>query len=82
MDEWEERVRHVAHEIEQFLETHPDAADSLEGIATWWLSRQRIHSELAVVRAALDVLARSGVVTAAQTQSGQGAVYRLSHKRH
>lgn len=82
MEEWEERVRCVAQKIEQYLEAHPEAADSLEGIAAWWMSRQRIRSELAVVRAALDTLAQSGVVTAGQADDQHGPIYRLKHRHH
>lgn len=77
MDEWDSRVNNVAQEIEQYLKTHPEAADSLEGIATWWVSRQRIRAEMAVVRAALERLAAAGVVTAGQASNKDGPVYRL-----
>lgn len=82
MNEWDERVINAAREIEQYLETHPQAADSLEGIATWWVSRQRIRSELEVVRAALDALAAMGVVTTGKMTDDHGPVYRLNDKRH
>lgn len=80
MDEWDSRVSSAAQEIEQYLETHPEAADSLEGIATWWVTRQRIRTEMAVVRAALEKLADAGVVTAGPTSDEHGPVYRLKEK--
>lgn len=82
MCEWEDRVKNVAREIEHYLEIHPHAADSLEGIATWWVSRQRIRNELEVVRAALEQLTHSGIVSTGQDNDEHGPVYRLSNKNH
>ena len=82
MCEWEDRVENVAREIEQYLESHPQAADSLEGIATWWVSKQRIRSELEVVRAALEQLARLGVISTSETADKNDPVYQLKTKKH
>ena len=82
MDEWDNRLRKAAREIEQYLEAHPKAADSLEGISTWWISRQRIRRELAVVRAALEMLTENGVLTAGQVNGERGPIYRLVQRRH
>jgi hypothetical protein len=30
----------VAADIERYLRAHPDAADTLEGAARWWLQRE------------------------------------------
>ena len=77
MDEWEERVSSVAREIEQYLAAHPQALDSLEGIATWWVLRQRIRTEVGLVRAALGQLMAAGVVSAEQVGNTREPVYRL-----
>ena len=82
MENWDERVRRVAREIEHYLEMHPQSADSLEGIATWWVSRQRIRSELALVHAALEALAAQGIVTTGNKNDTRGPVYRLKQDRH
>lgn len=82
MCEWDERVVSVAREIERYLEVHPQAADSLEGIATWWISKQRIRSELEVVRAALEQLARSGIVSSKKTKNKKDPVYHLETSKH
>jgi len=82
MDEWESRLRNAAREIELYLEAHPNAADSLEGISTWWISRQRIRNELALVRAALEMLTENGVLTAGQINGKRGPIYRLVQKRN
>jgi len=82
MCEWKERVDSVAREIERYLESHPQAADSLEGITTWWVSKQRIRHELEVVRAALEQLTHSGIVMSGSVTGGNDPVYRLNNKSH
>ena len=81
MNEWDWRVSSAAREIERYLGTHPEASDSLQGIASWWVVRQRIRSEIAVVSAALEQLIDAGVVTAAQGRDEQGPRYRLKEWR-
>ncbi len=71
-----ERIMAIAREIEAYLQHHPEAADSAEGIARWWLARQRIHYELSLVEAALEHLRRQGVVAA--EAGGENLLYRLN----
>ena len=81
MPDRDERIRQVARAIENYLRTHPQAADSLEGIASWWVPRQRIHDELEVVQAALVQLARAGVVFEAMDPGDGGhPLYRLKER--
>ncbi len=82
MPDWEERVESVAQEIERYLESHPHAADSLEGISTWWVTRQHIRHELEVVRAALEQLTSSGVVLSRYATDTNDPVYRLNDQNH
>jgi hypothetical protein len=82
MHDWQEKVDGVAQEIERYLESHPHAADSLEGISIWWMSRQRIRGELEVVRAALQQLVNAGVVSGPGAGKEYDSVYRLSEKSH
>ncbi len=77
MREQERRIRETARAIEQYLLQHPRAADSLEGIAGWWLARQRIENELEVVRAALLRLADEGVIVEVDAGRAAGPIYRL-----
>jgi hypothetical protein len=36
----DDRVRAVADELVRYLRAHPDAADTVEGAARWWLRRR------------------------------------------
>ena len=47
-------------QILNYLELHPEAKDTLEGIGSWWLSA----SDAGEAKAALDALAARGLVNA------------------
>lgn len=46
--------------IETYLATHPLAADSVDGVARWWLSSHGQQASPAEVEAALAALVRRG----------------------
>ena len=52
----------LREEILDYLRTHPQAADTVTGIVSWWLPRQRGEATLASVQQALDELATQGLV--------------------
>jgi len=81
MPEQAERVQAIANEVERYLTDHPQAADSVEGIASWWLARQRIHYELEMVRSALEHLRHKGVVLKTGERGKDGVVYRLNKRQ-
>lgn len=81
MWEWEERVKSTARQIEVYLEAHPQAADSLEGIATWWIRKNCIRYELNVVFAALEQLTQAGIVAVENSRVSNDSFYRLNNKR-
>lgn len=59
-----------------YLQRHPHAADTLPGIAEWWVPRQQIHVDTVNLQRALDRLTREGVLHAAGT--GTHRCYRLA----
>jgi hypothetical protein len=50
----------LKREILRYVERHPRSAETPEGIARWWLSRQRLEEAIDAVRAALDELVSEG----------------------
>ena len=64
-------------EILEYLARHPQAQDTVEGIAEWWILEQRVHASSAEVRAALDRLVARGLVSAQSSQDGR-VFYRAS----
>ena len=55
-DSWMDLTR----EILDYLSEHPDAADTAEGIALWWVKRQRYEASVKLVSLALEELERRG----------------------
>ncbi len=66
----------LADEVMGYLRAHPDAADTMEHIARWWILQQRIEAGLAATQKALDYLERQGALE----KTVQG-VYRLAKQR-
>jgi hypothetical protein len=60
----------VARVVSRYLAAHPGASDTLEGIAGWWLMRQRVDDACDVVAAALELLTARGVVETRTTGNG------------
>lgn len=53
----------IAQQIRGYLEAHPKAADTLEGVLKWWLARQRYGETKEQVEKALDYLVVQGVAS-------------------
>ena len=62
-----EQVIMAAETISRYLKSNLNSFDSLEGIANWWLMRQRIEESTAVVKAAMDYLVSKGEVEKIET---------------
>ena len=52
----------VAAQILEYLKERPHAMDTLEGIAEWWLLRQRIRMDVAMLAGVLRRLTARGVL--------------------
>ncbi len=50
----------VAASIRRYLLDHPNAADTLEGVAQWWLSGDADHERLSTVQRAIEQLVDRG----------------------
>lgn len=65
-----------AEQIRQYLQAHPGASDTLEGITAWWLLRHRIDISLTEVQQAVNKLVAEGVIKESEGQDGR-TVYAL-----
>lgn len=65
----------LKREILRYVERHPRSAETPEGIARWWLSRQRFEEAIEAVQAALDELVLEGKLERHIVPSGT-PVYR------
>ena len=52
----------VCAELLDYLREHPNAMDSLTGIAEWWLPRHRVRVSVERVAQALETLEAQGVI--------------------
>lgn len=55
-------IARIADQINRYLESHPNAADSADGILRWWLARQRLEDSIRNVERALELLLKEGAV--------------------
>ena len=58
--------REACQHILGYLLDNPEAGDTLEGIAGWWLLKQRIRFETLTVAQAVAQLVNDGLITAQQ----------------
>ena len=73
------KAKEPAEEILHYLQTHPGACDTLEGITAWWLLRHRIDISLAEVQRAVNQLVAEGIVKESEGWGGR-TIYALSDK--
>ena len=57
----------VAKKILEYLRHHPEAKDTLDGVAQWWLKKSDIY----LVREALAELTRMRLIGKRETVSGE-----------
>ncbi len=74
-------IKAIAQAIEAYLQIHPDAADSLDGITSGWLG-QKSASRVTLRQAAKAVamLLAEGRIEKAVTGSGD-LIYRAARKK-
>jgi hypothetical protein len=74
-DKSDDDVQAVAIEIVRYLREHAEAADTVEGVARWWLTRQRYEEAVATVERAISLLVDGRMVERHTLPDGT-AVYR------
>lgn len=74
-------INTLAHEVATYLSMHPNAADTVEGILRWWLTRVRTEEATADVQLALDALVERGVVVQRRLPDGR-FIYAGSPRPH
>ena len=65
--------------ILEYLRKHPEAQDTLAGIAEWWLPEQEVKVRTATVMEALDELVAAGLISEHEGKDRQIS-YRLTKR--
>lgn len=73
-------IKDLANEIKGYLVNHPEASDSLEGIAKWWLVMQRYEVAMDKVQEALEHLVDEGEISKSSTTVGKIIYYSCNPK--
>ena len=74
------RRSHTARAILDYLRKHPDAQDTLSGIAQWWLAEEKMKKRTVTITEALNELIVGGFVLTRRGKDSQ-IHYRLNERR-
>lgn len=66
-----EKISSIAQSIKRYLDSRPQASETVEGVAKWWLIQQRYNDSLEQVRQALEYLEQKGEVSRIQLADGR-----------
>jgi hypothetical protein len=70
-------INDVAEQILRYLEANPKASDTLEGVAKWWLMKQRLTESIVLVQGALKLLEEKGLICERRNVDG-GLLYMVA----
>jgi phosphatidate phosphatase APP1 len=59
----DETIDRLARAIARYVRAHPNASDTLEGVARWWVASEAEHAPLDFLQRALDTLADQQVLS-------------------
>jgi hypothetical protein len=75
-----ERDAEIDRAILHYLQAHPDAKDTLEGIAQWWLLREWTERKFHQIEAGISHLVSRGLVEE-RRREGLPPYYRLNRTK-
>ncbi|HEX7027737.1 MAG TPA: hypothetical protein VF268_10890 [Gammaproteobacteria bacterium] len=74
-------LSNVRNAINRYFQQHPLAADTVEGIAKWWLPRFGINLPLESVLRALQGMVEAGELSKTEKHDGS-VIYALAQRKH
>jgi Fe2+ or Zn2+ uptake regulation protein len=64
-------IASTAEAIQRYLATRPNASETVDGVAKWWLLRQRYEDSIEHVQLALNLLEERGLVIKIRMNDGK-----------
>lgn len=77
-----EKIKSIATTIKRYLLQRPNATETVEGVARWWLLQQRYEDSLEQVKLALELLEQEGTVRKIQLSDGREAYRNATNVTH
>lgn len=71
-------VMTIVQHLSRYLQGHPDACDTSEGIARWWIDADPPPVPVAIVEAALGWMMACGVIESSRAADGRTRYRRAS----
>jgi hypothetical protein len=68
----------IALSILRYLDANPEARDTVEGIAQWWLRKEWIERKVDEVQDAIQVLKSKGLILEEPKTGVESTLYRLN----
>lgn len=73
------REQEITEAILEYFAEHPNASDTLEGIAEWWIMRQQVRFEVEMLANVLRHLTAAGLLQ--KVGEGDQALYQLKAEK-
>lgn len=70
-------IREMKRHILRYLEKHPEAGDTLQGIVSWWVAQQWTSRQVGAIVSAVEELTARGLLVEVH-RPGVGPHYRLN----
>ena len=77
----EKKCENLSNVILNYLKRNPDAGDTLEGIALWWVEQEKIDNTVEEVAKALKMLVRKGLISVYKTKSSD-RIYKIKNPKN
>lgn len=68
----------LCNKIMDYFKKNPDAGDTMEGIANWWIEHKHPDSTIEDVAGGLDILLKKGLIKMVRIQSGT-TIYKIKN---
>lgn len=72
---------HIGVEILDYLIEHPDAQDTADGIAQWWILERCVNTQRPLVNEALEYLVERGLVVERKAKDSK-IHYRINRRKY